>query len=561
MQNLSVNIRNCYGIRKLTHQFDFSNGCTHAIYAPNGAMKSSFAKIFDDLSKKVISKDRIFNERDSLVEVRFNDTNELEPESIFVIERYNENYSSKQISTLLVNQNLKEEYQSILLAIDEKKNELIKKLEIKTGLKKDLVSEFTKVFGKTEKDFFLCLEQIEEEILNEDEPVFKDIKYASIFNDDVLKFLNGKNFKNKIKDYIDTYDKLITSSIYFKKGVFNHNNADTVSKTLKTNGFFAASHSVSLNSATGKKELVSQEELDFEIASEKSKILTDDELSKRFKEMDDAMIKNVSLRDFRSYLENNLIVIPEIIDLKKFSYKLWFSYLKEEIDLYRDLLALYRNGKIRIEEIVVQAKKEETAWENVVEIFNDRFSVPYRILIKNQDDVILKGVSPNIVFEYYDAEEKKEISGRELISIISTGEQRALYLLNIIFEVEIRKNSNDKTLLIVDDIADSFDYRNKYAIIEYLKDIIESDKFNMIILTHNFDFYRTILSRLDINNWTNNHVSIKSGLEIKLVCGKDNLQLFGSLKKKFHENDEIFIACIPFVRNLIEYTIGTECTN
>ncbi|MFO0704840.1 MAG: hypothetical protein U0517_02585 [Candidatus Andersenbacteria bacterium] len=68
----------------------------------------------------------------------------------------------------------------------------------------------------------------------------------------------------------------------------------------------------------------------------------------------------------------------------------------------------------------------------------------------------------------------------------------ALYILNIIFEIRARKKANQKTLLIVDDIADSFDYKNKYAIVEYLKDISEDDNFFQIILTHNFDFQNNL---------------------------------------------------------------------
>ena len=55
--------------------------------------------------------------------------------------------------------------------------------------------------------------------------------------------------------------------------------------------------------------------------------------------------------------------------------------------------------------------------------------------------------------------------------MLSTGEKKALYVLNVMFEVETRIKENRETLIIVDDIADSFDYQNKYAIIEYLKDI------------------------------------------------------------------------------------------
>jgi len=563
MENLTVNFENCYGIKKLKHSFDFSNGCAHVIYAPNGAMKSSFAKIFDDLSKKqfTTTKDRIFSERETIAEVKCNGIDDLNPELVFVVERYKENFSAEKISTLLVNQELRKEYEEILLAINLKKDELIKALQAKSGVKNNLTEEFTKAFNKTGKDFFDRLEELEKDVLNELEPTFAHIKYISIFNDEVLNFLNSKNFKTKLKEYIETYNQLISKSTYFKKGIFNHNNADTVSKALKNNGFFAAKHSVSLNSGMDKKELETQEELDLEINNEKSKILNDDDLAKKFNEMDVAMIKNVSLREFRTYLENNTMIIPELVDLKGFGKKIWLSYLKIEVELFKELLDLFRKGKIEIEKIIEQAKKEETSWKNVVEIFNERFSVPYKILVKNQEDVILKGESPSIVFEYFDGKEKKEISGNELVKIISTGEQRALYLLNIIFEIEIRKNGVDETLLIIDDIADSFDYKNKYAIIEYLKDILDSGKFKVVILTHNFDFYRTILGRLGINKWTNNLVSVKNDEEIKLICGKDNLEVFGNLKKKFHENDAILIACIPFVRNLIEYTLGNDSPN
>ena len=39
----------------------------------------------------------------------------------------------------------------------------------------------------------------------------------------------------------------------------------------------------------------------------------------------------------------------------------------------------------------------------------------------------------------------------------STGEARALYILNIMFEVRTRWNIRKRTLFVFDDIADSFD--------------------------------------------------------------------------------------------------------
>ena len=41
MNNLNVELENCYGIKKLQVQFDFSQHKAYAIFAPNGTMKTS----------------------------------------------------------------------------------------------------------------------------------------------------------------------------------------------------------------------------------------------------------------------------------------------------------------------------------------------------------------------------------------------------------------------------------------------------------------------------------------------------------------------------------------
>ena len=63
MNKLNVDLENCYGIKKLQTQFDFSQQKAYAIYAPNGAMKSSLAQTFKDVADATASKDRIFPAR------------------------------------------------------------------------------------------------------------------------------------------------------------------------------------------------------------------------------------------------------------------------------------------------------------------------------------------------------------------------------------------------------------------------------------------------------------------------------------------------------------------
>lgn len=56
MEKLKVSLENCYGIKKLEHNFDFSDGKTCSIYASNGTMKTSFAKTFKDISNGKLQK-------------------------------------------------------------------------------------------------------------------------------------------------------------------------------------------------------------------------------------------------------------------------------------------------------------------------------------------------------------------------------------------------------------------------------------------------------------------------------------------------------------------------
>lgn len=47
MQELKLDLENCYGIKKMNETIDYSNNNVAIIYAPNGTMKSSLAKTFE----------------------------------------------------------------------------------------------------------------------------------------------------------------------------------------------------------------------------------------------------------------------------------------------------------------------------------------------------------------------------------------------------------------------------------------------------------------------------------------------------------------------------------
>lgn len=158
-----------------------------------------------------------------------------------------------------------------------------------------------------------------------------------------------------------------------------------------------------------------------------------------------------------------------------------------------------------------------------------------------------------IKFKFDDGRGKSEdINHQSLISALSQGEKRALYILNILFELEVRKKSDQPILIIIDDIADSFDYKNKYAIVEYLRDLSKTTCFHLLLLTHNFDFHRIISSRLNAKR-TNRLMAIKSIDGIKIVQETYQKDVFSTWKQNLSTNEKYMLASIPFARNIAEY--------
>ncbi len=103
MQKIKIKLENCYGIKELEQEFDFTQNKSFVIYAPNGAMKTSFAMTFQDLGDSVESTDRIYKDRETKRVIQDENGVELQKEQIFTIESLNQFYNSTKISTLLVN--------------------------------------------------------------------------------------------------------------------------------------------------------------------------------------------------------------------------------------------------------------------------------------------------------------------------------------------------------------------------------------------------------------------------------------------------------------------------
>lgn len=556
MKKLQIDFTHCYGIKRLRHTFDFSKSKGFAVYAQNGSMKTSFAKTFGDYMQGIDTTDRIYPDRKTTRKIQNESGSDIDPESIFVIKPIDEEFRSDKESLLLANKELRQQYEDTYKLIDEAKDPLLSKLKKQSGVSKDLEGEVADAFYHDRSKFLNTVERVRPDVSEAKEPILDHIIYKVVFNSKVQTIAKTEGFQRKLDDYIDKYEELLSKSKYLRKGVFNYYNAQTIASTLAKNGFFEAEHTVSLTSKGESLEIKDTEQLEQVIQDEINQIMADEELLKAFNEMNKVLDGNAEVRAFRDFIADNKEVIPEFKNMDSLKQKVWIDYLKKDKELYENLYEKYQEAKKKLEAISKQAEEETTRWSTVVSEFNQRFSVPFKVSVGNKQDVILRSDVPVTVFTFKDDEhDGVPVEKKQLIDVLSQGERKALYILNIIFEIEARKDQDLETVVIVDDIADSFDYKNKYAIIEYLKDIADDGRFFQIILTHNFDFFRTVENRF---------INYKCCLYSNKTDGSLELEKAQYIRRPFqhfldHINEDYFcLASIPFVRNLIEYTLGWE---
>lgn len=546
MEKLTVNLNNCFGIGSLNHEFDFSGFKTQLIYASNGVMKTSFANTFRALEKGEAPRDRLHN-KTSNWSIKADQDN-LIASQICVIKSFEDINSGESQSKLLIDEDSKSEYDRLLNEINLEKDKLIREWNKKSGVaQKELESTILTDFESS--NFFQVLQSYVNESGIHDN---FNIRYIEIFNKDVIEFLNIPDVNKHIKEYFETYNQLISESSVFVAGVFNPSRADNVKGILRKENFFQANHKVKLNGI--ETEFSSDAQIDAFFLEQKRKIIENENL-KRIEES----IKKVAVHGLKEIIETRDI-LSELFDLNTFKKKLWQSYFSESRMSIELILDIYNRNLARLKEIEELAESQQTKWDNVIEVFNTRFFVPFSAKIGNKISSILGRQIPMIEFRFIDQETGSEVIKRESDfkgeDFLSQGEKRAMYLLNVIFKIEAHKQTENEILFVVDDIADSFDYKNKYAILQYLKEITEIPKFSQIILTHNYDFFRTVQSRLFPGSAVRSNCylaqKIGNSISLEIYGHKYQTNPFNDWKTNLGDKQK-FIASIPFVRNIIEF--------
>lgn len=579
MKIIQIEIKNGYGIVDFNHTFEYEdskNGSYchfYGLYAQNGTMKSSFAKTLLNYSEGRAVSDEIYQISGKCI------VSGIESKDILSYPSYDGRvYLSENATYLVANQEAKNVYTEASKDVIEAFNKLKSKVSVVTKTKDDdseaVIEDYYRRFVSKEQADSVTLPAVIT-LLKANLPEIKQGKIQfcdislNVFNSyNFKKFITKKEYRGLFDRLVKAYDEMRTSPTYYREG-FDSSSAHTLIKALEKSKYFNAKHEVVLKDGEDKrtKNINNKEELENYLKTDFDRII------ERYPDLKPAL--NQLIADFsvgtngeaRRIIEDKSRrdILLFMGDENRFYKNMWFGYLSGCIEEIENLLKVNDESKSKIEEALKKADDADTEWQDVKDVFNDRFSsLPYRIDIVNKKDAIVEDlISPIFEFKFRNPrnpsmpyKERPDNSGQlsMLGRVLSNGERKALYLLNIIFDVKKKLKDGVDTLLVLDDVVESFDYRNKYAFFEYLQELAsQNSNLYIISLTHNFDFFRLVYEKL----------YPKNEKQFRLVVSdeKNNLsaeemfdpRVFGNYKKDASRDKSAWVTMIPFARNIIEF--------
>ena len=540
-------------------------------------MKTSFTKVFEDLSKGEAAKDRIFPSAVTSYSIRYYTTDYVftsanprqipSCNAVYVVNSFADNFefTKETVSTLLADEATRNAYNVLIAQFMEQIKVFEAELAAKSGLTKPkvkptLISDFQLPITADWPDIINTLH----DQLQTEEPIIylNEIKYTELLSDKAIAAYGKTEFRRYIQQYIERLGELLQDSELLSNN-FTDRSAEALTKSFTTNDLFSVNHKVVLRDGT---EICSLDEWKQVVDSQIQRMYADDTLRAAFEKLKKLLTANNEVDKARQIIIENQQIIPLLFELMHTKKRMWASYcsqMERSFNEYYDVITAFTT---RVRELYERAEAQSERWKQVVEEFNRRFRVPFTVQINNKSNFILKDEAPNLSFIYKrgsgENTESTDLTKEDLLPSLSMGEKRAMYLLYILFDLErirIQAAAGQKHLVITDDIADSFDYKNKYAIIEYLADLSKNTGIDLLMLTHNFDFYRNVKSRLGV---VRNNCFIAQ----KDESGKIKMDVFRYQKDFFknviiagingtdaYKQKKMLIASIPFYRNLAEY--------
>lgn len=541
MQEIKINsLENAYGIKKMIVSVDNSNKLFQdIIYSRNGVFKTSFSTCLYELSNgnEENIKDRITDTSATIKLEIVNDgvsTNNFENKFIvFSREIYQKHHKKlsdygKELELLTINQKDKETVEKLITGATE---EPLIELKIKS---KEIGLDFEKtidLLGSKDLSYLDNIIYILKSIDEAPTVEITQVNFKKIFQKS-YDFIDSENFQSQVSNYINIVNKRVKEELFDDK--FDENNCLLFLNALKKEGFLNRDKKRGL--IIQNKEYYDFTEVEKLFKETIKKIADDPKVLEINKELLKTIGNSVEATNIKKEIVDNPILVKELSFGKKNLVRIALKNLGVKTKYWLELL---QKTKTELTEILSQVKDKKSYFEEAIDIYKKRFHPVFDIDLVNRQESMLGLEVPYIVFKHK-SNPTYELDEDKLYDILSSGEKTTLNIIKFI--VEYISNQKNNPIIILDDIVETFDYSNRYAFIEYINDMV-SKSVTLIVLTHNFEFYKTLSSRVRLR---------------KLVASVDKkgvvyIQKNKNISKNMENildisNEEMLYFAIPYLR-------------
>ena len=544
-KELKINkFKNAFGIKELKINNESKPIlCNNIIYAPNGVFKTSFARTFYNFSHNKDVEERI-KHKPFQYDIEYG-TNKIEDvrEQILVFSKeimneyiLSENMSG-EINSLAIIPELHEKMMIILEEIKNKYDEIINILKLE-GIPENKFANILQINDiNHQHNVITAFKHIlcHAEFIDGDNSISNELLFSSSYDK-----MDNDEFRNSIKQYHEFIMDLASNTFFDEK--FTVFTARDLLKVLKSSDFLNEKRNISIDGVNYDN----YNDIERLIESKIQKLLSTKEAVEKAKAVQKCIGKKSRTDKELSKLISSDIKAVELMKYPRFAIK--GSQLRKKYGdlLLEDISNFLDEVNRKLDNLEIEAQKSRSNFDRAIEIFNKRFMPKFDIVIENRNILALgvERVYPSINF-IHNSEKDIKLDEETIYKILSLGEKNALDILKFI--VLYDKIKNNSPLIILDDVIETFDYGNRYAFVQYVKDIINEGA-NVIILTSNYEFFKNLSSRVYQIKYLGAH-------EIE---GKVEIQKYKQLKSEPKDISTIksledLYYMMPFAREIATY--------
>ena len=559
---MHLSCRNCRGIASLDADLEMRGGGA-IIYASNGTFKTSLLRSLENYTADREQGDLLHPEKSSSFEID-DGSGPIPRDCVHAILPPDELAACRFFdSTMLASPELKRQYHEASETLGNKRGALLSAIApaLKTTRKPPSPEELAGFIDTCSPhgSFYAGLSELVKLAEASPELDYLDgVAFQDLFTKTRRSVISREGVAEHIEEYSSELSSMLDDAHFLSMG-FSYRDLNAIRDAVKNTTFFEEGHFVTFRDRVTGQEVRCDTlaALNNLIEVEIRRVFESDEVQGKFESVSKAIGQSKAAQDLVKFLGEHPLVLAKMSSPHDVERDYYVRAILENLDLAEEVLQSYDSTKEELERIRGEINAETSEWERAIDVFKARFSVPFDMEVSNRADVVLGGAMPTLVFRH----EGESVERGALFECLSNGERNALFLLHVIFEIERIGWSDGRVhYLFFDDPVDSFDYKNKYGFVEYLRDFAEREAARVVVLTHNYDFLRAISSRLS-SSFMRSDVYLCEDMGNHCLSLRQahylNANVLTQWKRKVSEGNRVAtVAAIPFVRELCEIKMG-----